>query len=81
MGAWQATMPQKKRQKIIAIEPIRVFWHNQGWWSLDNRRLFAFRQAGVVSIPVTVIKPKSPKLIGDGSTITVRYGGRTEQYG
>ena len=37
------------------ISPIRVVRYDGKWWSLDNRRLYAFQQAGVHDIPIVYL--------------------------
>ena len=37
----------------LTVQPIRVFVRDDTWFTLDNRRLEAFRQAGV-AVPSTL---------------------------
>lgn len=51
---------------------IKVFWHEREWWSLDNRRLYVFQQAGVPLVPVDVVDRGQVTITGDGSCPVVR---------
>lgn len=55
------------------IEPIKVFEQNGKIYSLDNRRLYAFKQAGMKRINVKWVNPKNvdvAKKISDHFTTT-----------
>ena len=57
-----------------SIPTIRVVEDdsNNKYWSLDNRRLWAFKAAGLKSIPVSIILPNEYYLryeLGDGSGV------------
>lgn len=64
------------------VEPIRVFKQDGKIYSLDNRRLYAFKQAGVSEIRVNWINPTTSKYssiisrhfttLTDGLSIIVR---------
>ncbi len=41
------------------VKPIRVFQQNGKIYSLDNRRLYAFKQAGMDNIRVKWVNPKN----------------------
>jgi len=60
------------------IPAIRVVRWNKNWYSLDNRRLWVFSEAGIQDIPVIVSKADAgfiDKLRnGDGTSILVRRG-------
>jgi hypothetical protein len=57
-----------------------VFENNGNYYSLDNRRLFSYKSAGLDTVPVTrvdiadVSREISDKFhpLGDGSTIKIR---------
>jgi len=51
------TMEKLRDGRLSAneIPPIRIFQWNGGWHSEDNRRLWAFKAAGLTSVPVKVI--------------------------
>jgi hypothetical protein len=52
--------------------PIRVVFHQKGWWSLDNRRLYCFREAGVRHVPVQAVEIETLRITGDGVHVYVR---------
>ena len=64
------------------VSAIRVFKQNGKIYSLDNRRLYAFKQAGMKSIQVSWVNPTSPNItkeiawkfttLNDGLSIVVR---------
>ena len=64
------------------VPSIRVFEQNSKIYSLDNRRLYAFKQAGMKSINVQWVNPATPNIayeiswkfttINDGISIFVR---------
>ena len=64
------------------VEPIRIFKQDGKIYSLDNRRLYAFKQAGVSEIRVNWINPSAPNYssiiskhfttVTDGLSIIVR---------
>jgi hypothetical protein len=41
-------------QSIAQVPTIRVVYHRGCYWSLDNRRLFAFKVADLDRVPVTI---------------------------
>jgi len=49
-------MLASKALDILAIPEIRVFQWNGQWHSEDNRRLWAFKTAGLTSVPVQVVQ-------------------------
>ena len=64
------------------VEPIRIFKQDGKIYSLDNRRLYAFKQSGVSEIRVNWINPSTPNYssiiskhfttLTDGLSIIVR---------
>lgn len=69
---------------VSQIPAIRVIEHNGMRWSLDNRRLLAFREAGLQSIPLRFVSLNEPLIgemfkqrfnpINDGQIIVVTPG-------
>lgn len=51
---------------------IRIVWHKQGWWSLDNRRLFCFKEASLDNVPVQAVEAEEFVVSGKGDTVSVR---------
>jgi hypothetical protein len=51
---------------VADFPPIRVAFHERVWWSLDNRRLYCFREAGLLSVPVQAVEVTSLLITGDG---------------
>ncbi len=66
------------------IDPIRTITQNEKTYSLDNRRLFAFKQAGVKSISILPQDISNPNIIKElrnkFTTITdgtkIKFGGK-----
>lgn len=52
-------MLASKALDILAIPEIRVFLWDGKWHSEDNRRLWAFKTAGLTSVPVQVVQKES----------------------
>lgn len=52
-------MLASKALDILAIPEIRVFLWDGQWHSEDNRRLWAFKTAGLTSVPVQVVQKES----------------------
>ena len=50
---------ESKALDILIIPEIRVFLWNGQWHSEDNRRLWAFKTAGLTSVPVKVVQKES----------------------
>lgn len=44
------------------IDPIRVVYHQSRFWSLDNRRLRAFKDSHTSKVPVVVVDLKDPDI-------------------
>ena len=51
---------------------IRIVWHKQGWWALDNRRLFCFKEASLSAIPVQAVEVSEFAITGTGDLVSVR---------
>lgn len=49
-------MLESKALDVVEIPEIRVFLWNDRWHSEDNRRLWAFKTAGLTSVPVQVVQ-------------------------
>ena len=58
---------------IHSIPTIRVFQWNGHWYSQDNRRLWAFKKAGLKSVPVRYVDKSSV----DERKFTTRDAGQT----
>ena len=65
-----------------SVEPIRIFERDGQWYSLDNRRLLAFQNAGV-EVPYRVATPAEVAAEGfkmtstnGGASVRVRGGGK-----
>jgi hypothetical protein len=84
-----STVADLKTGKITPddLPTIKVVKYKGKWWSLDNRRLVAFKQAGVKEIPIQKVSLKDPAIlrefqkkfnpidgIGDWIVITPRKG-------
>lgn len=52
-------MLASKALDILKIPEIRVFLWDGQWHSEDNRRLWAFKTAGLTSVPVQVVQKES----------------------
>ena len=64
---------------VSNIPPIHVFQWNGSWHSSDNRRLWAFKNAGVESVPVVYIDKEnvdSTKLSTNDSGHSIRLCNR-----
>ncbi len=59
-----------------SIPPIRIFWHApwQRWVTLDNRRLYAFKKAG---IPIPYQKATEHEVAGESFKFTSRNKGES----
>jgi hypothetical protein len=75
-----STVKQLQRGEIEAEDfpPIHVFCFDDCWWSLDNRRLWTFKNAGLNSIPVKVVEINESylhrvKVINNGESIYIRH--------
>ena len=62
--------------KAASIPPIRIFWHAPWlrWVTLDNRRLYAFKKAGIL-IPYQ--KASEHEVAGEGFKFTSRNKGES----
>eukprot|EP00434_Breviolum_minutum_P030543 symbB.v1.2.027012.t1/scaffold2631.1/size74421/7 len=63
---------------ILEIPLIRVFLWDGRWHSQDNRRLWAFKTAGLTSVPVQVVQKesvKSSKLTTENRGASIRMRG------
>ncbi len=60
------------------IEPLDVFIKNGHIYSMNNRRLFAYKMAGVKSVPVRWVPESNLRhvITGNGVDIIVRGGSR-----
>ncbi|KAJ3295468.1 hypothetical protein HK104_002657 [Borealophlyctis nickersoniae] len=59
------------------VDPIRVVWHEDVWWSLDNRRLWAFKEADSDKILVQVVEAngefyRKRNSVTDGWSVQIR---------
>lgn len=59
--------------EITAIPAIEVYNHNGGYYSVNNRRLWVFRNSGVQTVPVKIIKAPVTIPSEKMSHIYVRY--------
>jgi hypothetical protein len=57
---------------VSDFPPIRVAFHKQGWWSLDNRRLYCFQAAGLQQVPVRAVNVGDLLITGDGMGVKLR---------
>lgn len=62
------------RANVAEIPPLRVFLHNGAIWSLDNRRLYAFKEAG---IPVRIVLASEAEIKKEAYKYSTKSGGRT----
>lgn len=63
------------------VEPIEAYRDQNGlWWCVSNRRLWAFKQAGIQKVPVIKIEPRRSLPVYDqGRWIKVRGGGGSDR--
>eukprot|EP01119_Soliformovum_irregulare_P000918 TRINITY_DN10673_c0_g1_i2.p1 TRINITY_DN10673_c0_g1~~TRINITY_DN10673_c0_g1_i2.p1 ORF type:complete len:149 (-),score=17.39 TRINITY_DN10673_c0_g1_i2:90-536(-) len=50
---------QTGKISIDDIPPIRVILYKSLYWSLDNRRLHVFKEAGIETVPVLIVEEKN----------------------
>ena len=67
---------QDPEKHVKSIPPIRVFLEDGLWWSIDNRRLWCFKEAKVHNIPVVIVD-KSDKTVVDARKFTSSDRGKT----
>jgi hypothetical protein len=66
-----------ERIEVYDFPTIHVFYFYDSWWSLDNRRLWTFKKAGLDSIPIKKVEISKQeflrmKVIDDGESIYIR---------
>jgi hypothetical protein len=61
--------------KPSSITPIRIFQKGGKWFSLDNRRLHAFKKAGIDNIPYRLATQK--EIINEAWKFTTKTDGLT----
>ncbi len=59
---------------VAEIPALRVFLHNGAIWSLDNRRLYAFKEAG---LPVRIVLASEAEIKKEAYKYSTSTGGRT----
>lgn len=62
------------RIKAESVPALRVFLHNGAIWSLDNRRLYAFKEAG---LPVRIVLATEAEIKKEAYKYSTTSGGRT----
>lgn len=62
------------RIKAENVPALRVFLHNGAIWSLDNRRLYAFKEAG---LPVRIVLATEAEIKKEAYKYSTTSGGRT----
>lgn len=54
------------------MKPMKVVWHKNKFWSLGNRRLWAYQKANEDSVEVEIVRRREIRITGDGKNVHVR---------